>query len=112
MEVAAVSRADDTPKKHPERIVILDADDPMVEIHGRIVWQEEHDRVVEETRQEAYAAGYAAAERDLAAAPPQPVRVEVRRRRTILQRLRLVILIAGLLIFLLMLPLVVQNAMR
>ncbi len=41
----------------PDRVIILDADNPMTEIRGRFVWLEEHARVVEAARRAAYAEG-------------------------------------------------------
>lgn len=35
-----MSRDHDEVVKRPERVVILDSDDPMTEIHGRFVWIE------------------------------------------------------------------------
>jgi hypothetical protein len=43
----------------PDRVIILDADNPMTEIRGRFVWVEEHVRVVESARRAAYAEGFA-----------------------------------------------------
>lgn len=43
----------------PDRVIILDADNPMTEIRGRFVWVEEHERVVEAARRAAYAEGFA-----------------------------------------------------
>ena len=43
----------------PDRVIILDADNPMTEIRGRFVWVEEHARVVEAARRAAYAEGFA-----------------------------------------------------
>ena len=42
----------------PDRVIILDADNPMTEIRGRFVWVEEHARVVEAARGAAYAEGF------------------------------------------------------
>ena len=44
--------------RRPERVIILDADDPLTEIHGRFVWQDEHERVVDEVRRRAFADGF------------------------------------------------------
>lgn len=104
-----MARPDEERQSRPERVVLLDADNPMVEIHGRIVWQEEHDRVVEETWREAYAEGYDDDRRDMAS---QPLRIEFRRRRSFVHRVRMIILMIGILIVLLMLPVVIQNALR
>src|SRR5690348_9573962 len=55
-----VSRDHDELAPRPERVIILDADDPMTEIHGKFVWQEEHERVVDAVSRQAYADGYRA----------------------------------------------------
>jgi hypothetical protein len=93
--------------------VILDADDPMVEIHGEIVWREEHDRIVEEVSRQAFADGYATGHRDALAAQTQPpIRIQVLRRRSIFGWVRLVILVGGLLVMLLFLLPFVVDALR
>jgi hypothetical protein len=105
-EVITVS--EDEIRRRPDRVIILDADDPMTEIEGRFVWQEEHDRVVEETRRAAFEDGYAAALRDAARAPePASVQVRLRRRRSLLSRLKLAVFLVGLFAFLLALPVIV-----
>lgn len=106
-------RHEDPAKRKPERVVILDADDPMVEIHGEIVWREEHDRVVEEARQQAYEDGYAAGERDaLSEQRLQPVQIDVRRRRAVWYRIRVAVLLSVVVIVCLMALLVLQNLAR
>jgi hypothetical protein len=105
-EVITVS--EDEIRRRPERVIILDADDPMTEIEGRVVWQEEHDRVVEATRRAAFEDGYAAALRDAArASEPAPVQIRLRRRRSLLSRLKLAFFLVGLFAFLLALPVIV-----
>jgi hypothetical protein len=42
----------------PKRVVIVDADNPLQEIQGEFFWREDHDRIVAEQRQAAYARGY------------------------------------------------------
>jgi hypothetical protein len=75
----------------------------MTEIHGRFVWQEEHDRVVAEVRERAFADGYAAATRDAAT----PVRVSRRRPRSLGRLVRIVVTGLLILFVLLMLPIVI-----
>lgn len=98
-----MSRDHDELARRPERVVIVDADDPMTEVHGRFVWQEEHDRVVEEVRRQAFAEGYAAG---LQEAQGTPVQFELRRRRTVGDRVRLVVLVMLALLVVLMLPVI------
>lgn len=42
----------------PKRVVIVDADDPMTEIHGEFFWREDHDQILAEARQHAYEQGF------------------------------------------------------
>ena len=98
-----MSRDHDELAPRPERVIILDADDPMTEIHGRFVWQEEHDRVVDAVSRQAYADGYRAG---LQAAESAPVQVQLRWRRTLADHLRLVVLVMLALLVLLMLPII------
>ena len=102
-----MSRSDAEHEKRPERVIILDADDPMKEIHGRIVWQEEHERVIEESRRQAFADGYSEGHRDASSAPPPPMQVELRRRLTLTSRIKLSLLILAGICLLLVLPVLV-----
>jgi hypothetical protein len=101
-----MARSDDEIRRRPERVIILDADDPMTEVEGRFVWQEEHDRVVEEVRRQAFADGYSAGQRD-AQAQAAPVQLELRRRRGIARTLKLAILALAVICVLLALPVIV-----
>ena len=99
--------SDDEIRRRPERVIILDADDPMTEIEGRFVWQKEHDRVVEEVRREAFADGYSAGQRDAAHAQPASVQIEFRRRRGLAWLLPSAILALAFISLLLVLPVIV-----
>ena len=99
--------SDDEIQRRPERVIILDADDPMTEIKGRFVWQEEHDRVVEEVRRQAFAEGYSAGQRDAAQGQPSPVQIEFRRRRGLAWALKIAILTLAVICLLLVLPVIV-----
>ena len=88
--------------RRPNRVIILDADDPMVEIHDRFVWEDEHERVVAEIAQRAYADGYEAGRRDARA----PVEIRLRRRRGPLDYVWLFIVCLGAVVVLLFLPVV------
>jgi hypothetical protein len=101
-----MARSDDEIRRRPERVIILDADDPMTEVEGRFVWQEEHDRVVEEVRRQAFADGYSAGQRD-AQAQAAPVQFELRRRRGISPTLKVAILALAVICVLLALPVIV-----
>ena len=95
-------------QRRPERVIILDADDPMTEVAGRFVWQEEHDRLVEEVRRAAFEAGFHAGSREAQRIPPQgTLRVEVRRRQSFPGRLWRGLLLVALLCLLLTLPVLV-----
>jgi hypothetical protein len=95
-------------RRRPERVIIVDADDPMTEIEGRFVWQEEHDRVVEETRRAAFEDGYAKGMRDAAETrEPVALQIQFRPRRSLLRRLKLAFLVVGLICLLIVLPVVV-----
>ena len=99
-----MSRDPDELARRPERVIILDADDPMTEIHGRFVWQEEHDRVVDEVRRQAYADGYEAGRADGLATGSATITYQ--RRRGLTDRVRLAILVLLGLLVLLMLPVI------
>ena len=75
----------------PKRVVIVDAENPLQEIHGEFFWREDHDRIVAGEREDAfrlgYADGYACARRELATQLVVP-----RRRRLGLGRLLLIAL--------------------
>jgi hypothetical protein len=96
-------RERDDLSKRPERVIILDADDPLTEVHGRFVWQDEHDRVVGEVRTRAFSDGYEAALRDLATARS---RSRWSRSMTLSQKIRLAAFILLAVFVLLMLPIV------
>ena len=101
-----MTRDHDEVVKRPERVVILDADDPMTEIHGRFVWMEEHERVLEEARRQAFADGYDAARRELAA-QPQNVHLRVSRRRSPMRKPLLVLAMVAVVAFVLAVPVLV-----
>ena len=104
-----MSRRDDELEKRPERVIIVDADDPMTEIHGRFVWQEEHDRVVEDVRRQAFADGYSTGRADVSSEQPVAMQVGLRRRRTLASRIRLGLLILAVVCLLLTLPIILSS---
>lgn len=89
--------------RRPERVVIVDAEDPMTEIHGQFVWLEEHERVLAEVRRAAYAEGYDAG----VSAGRADLRIVARRRRSPMERARLGVLAVLVLVALLMLPVLI-----
>jgi hypothetical protein len=48
----------ETTPRRPKNVVILDADNPLVEIHGEFFWREDHEQLVAAARAEAYRDGY------------------------------------------------------
>ncbi|HET7415637.1 MAG TPA: hypothetical protein VFI97_08090 [Arthrobacter sp.] len=54
---------------HPKRVVVVDAQNPLQEIHGEFFWREDHDRIVTAERnagfERGYAEGFAAAQRQV-----------------------------------------------
>jgi hypothetical protein len=97
-------------RRRPQRVIILDADDPMTEIEGRFVWQEEHERVVEETRRAAFDDGYAKGVSDAnQAREPAALQVQFRPRHNPLRKLKLAVLVVGLMCLLIALPVVVYG---
>jgi len=70
----------------PKRVVIVDADNPLQEIHGEFFWREDHEAIVAAERQASYRDGYNQGFE--AGARQRPVTVVVRpRRRRRLRRL-------------------------
>ena len=97
-----MARERDDISRKPDRVIVLDADDPMTRIHGRFVWQEEHDRVVAEVRQRAFAEGNAAAAQESAT----PMGLSGRRTRSLHGLVRAVVAVLLILLVVLMLPIV------
>ncbi len=93
----------DEVSRRPDRVIIVDADDPMTEIHGAFVWQDEHDRVLAEARERAFADGYDAGLRDASAT----LNLQMVRRHGLAHYVRLTAYILFGLFVLLMLPVLV-----
>jgi hypothetical protein len=77
--------ADKTPAR-PKNVVIVDAENPLVEVHGEFFWREDHDAIVSAAREDAYRRGYADGW-DEAARPQPPAQLVLRRRPPLLLRL-------------------------
>ena len=74
----------------PKRVVIVDADNPMEEIHGEFFWREDHEKIVEQERRSAYEAGV----RDGSGSRARQINVVVRQRRRVVgPRLFLLVLV-------------------
>jgi len=63
----------------PKRVVVVDAEDPLREIHGEFFWREDHDRIVAREREDAFRQGYA--DGYTAARSEQVPKLVIRRRR-------------------------------
>ena len=55
-----------TAPSRPKRVVIVDADNPLVEIEGEFFWREDHEAALAAARAEAYRSGYRAGYSDAA----------------------------------------------
>lgn len=83
--------AEQTPSPRPKRVVVVDADNPLVEVDGEFFWREDHDRIVADVQASAYQQGYQQgyrvgwSEADRSTAPQQVV---YRYRPPLLVRLR------------------------
>jgi len=71
------------PIQRPRRVVMVDADNPLVEVEGEFFWAEDHRRIVDEQRNGAYRDGYAAGFDAASSRVPvvQPVAYVIRQRR-------------------------------
>ena len=65
--------------KRPREVVVVDAENPMEEIHGEFFWREDHDRIVAREREDAFRQGYA--DGYAAARGEQVPKLVIRRRR-------------------------------
>lgn len=72
-----------TESTRPKRVVIVDADNPMEEIHGEFFWREDHERALAAEREAAFREGY---EKGRQAARHQRQTVVVRYRHWTLRR--------------------------
>lgn len=80
---------------HPKRVVIVDADNPLQEIHGELFWREDHDRILAAERQSAYRDGYDRGHEAASRRQPATVVVRsVRRRRPLRWVMRMLLMLA------------------
>ena len=98
-----MSRDPDELSQRPDRVIIVDADDPMTEVHGRFVWEDEHLRVVDEARQRAFDEGYQAGLREH---PGASVRIRLHRPRSVRYYVQVGVIVLLCLFVILMLPIV------
>ncbi|SFC97158.1 hypothetical protein SAMN04487968_11731 [Nocardioides terrae] len=68
-----------TAPSRPSRVVIVDADNPLVEIQGEFFWREDHEAALAAARAEAYRSGYRAGYGDAASRGMPPTVAYVRR---------------------------------
>ena len=64
----------------PKRVVVVDADNPMVEIDGEFFWREDHEEILARERDSAYRRGFDDGCAAATTRAPQPVVVTLRRR--------------------------------
>src|SRR5690242_6275099 len=70
----------------PKNVVIVDAENPLMEIRGEFFWLEDHDRIVMQERQSAYQLGYGEGYADASAAARKQ-RMVIRYRPPLLRRI-------------------------
>ena len=80
------------PAYRPSRVVIVDADNPLVEIKGEFFWREDHEAIVEAERERAYRAGVFEGMKRARASVEESRVLVLRRRRTVLSRIRRLVL--------------------
>jgi len=83
----------------PKRVVILDAENPMEEIHGEFFWREDHERLLAAARAEAFREGFGRgwSDRDQHGSPVRSsmtLRIVRRPRHLVLRALALLVVIA------------------
>lgn len=76
----------ETPAR-PKRVVVVDAENPLVEIHGEFFWREDHDAIVDAVRAEAYRDGYQAGQRDVRTPVAPTQQIVVRYKQPLGRRL-------------------------
>jgi len=81
----------------PKRVVVVDADNPMVEVHGEFFWREDHDVLLAEAQRTGFQDGYRAGWAD--AGRQQPNTVVLRRAPSLYRRIRVIIGLAILSVF-------------
>lgn len=88
-----------TEVQRPRRVVVVDADDPLVEVRGEFFWREDHERLLASARELAYRDGF---EHGFAAGSmrrrPVVRRVRVRRRTTFASRALAVVVAVAFLV--------------
>jgi hypothetical protein len=88
-------------ERRPKNVVVVDADNPMVEVQGEFFWREDHDVLVAAARDEGYREGYGAGWVDAARQAVAPQTLILRRRLSLFARVRRVTLSLFFLVLLL-----------
>ena len=66
--------------ERPKRVVVLDADNPLVEINGEFFWREDHEEILARERDSAYRRGFDDGHSAALNRASQPIVVTLRRR--------------------------------
>jgi len=66
--------------ERPKRVVVVDADNPLVEINGEFFWREVHEEILARERDSAYRRGFDDGQHAAGTHARQPVVVTLRRR--------------------------------
>lgn len=72
----------------PKSVVVVDAENPLAEVHGEFFWREDHDQIMASVREEAYRAGYQQGQVDAGQAIQPQQEVVLRYRPSFFIRLR------------------------
>lgn len=75
----------ETPAR-PKHVIVVDADNPMVEVNGEFFWREDHDALLAAARRAAYETGYQEGYRAGSSASTGVRRhvIELRKRRSLI----------------------------
>jgi hypothetical protein len=102
--------------KRPKRVIIVDAENPLEEIHGEFFWREDHEVLLAAARDEGFRSGRAEGYREGygvgwadSARQATPQQFVVTRRRSLMGWVRLVIVLMLLASFV---PLIVGAAIQ
>lgn len=82
-----VGVAEQSPAK-PKNVVVVDADNPLIEIRGEFFWREDHDQILASAEEEAFRQGYTHGRADAAKAAPQRQEIALKYRPSFFNRLR------------------------
>jgi hypothetical protein len=87
-----------TESTRPKRVVIVDADNPLQEVHGEFFWREDHERIVADERNSSYLEGYRRGLEAATHSAPATIKLQATRprlfRRAVVRALALLVLAA------------------